>query len=138
MAVTHEPANYARVDWISRAGGISWKEQREGSQGVNMHPEKRWTHGATRLMRQMPKSPKSEIGRWDSWGLGARSFQNDAPHEKCELYTLFNLVHLQSEFKWYEGGPALKPIPPAMLDVDRPVHYLGPEASLAKYAGQGY
>ena len=61
-----------------------------------MHAGKRWTHAATRPMRQNPKSPKSQIGEWDSWRLGARPIQNDAPREKCELYTLFGLAFAPS------------------------------------------
>ena len=57
-----------------------------------MHAGKRWTHAATRPMRQNPKSPKSQIGEWDSWELEARPSQNDAPREKCELCTLFGLA----------------------------------------------
>ena len=57
-----------------------------------MHAGKRWTHAATRPMRQNPKSPKSQIGEWDSWELEARPIQNDAPREKCEFYTLFGLA----------------------------------------------
>ena len=57
-----------------------------------MHAGKRWTHAATRLMRHNPKSPKSQIGEWDSGELEAGPIQNDAPREKCELYTLFGLA----------------------------------------------
>ena len=57
-----------------------------------MHAGKRWTHAATRPMRHNPKSPKSQIGEWDSWELEARPSQNDAPREKCEFYTLFGLA----------------------------------------------
>ena len=57
-----------------------------------MYTGKRWTHAATRPMRQNPKSPKSQIGEWDSWGLGARPIQNDAPNEKCELEVFHELA----------------------------------------------
>lgn len=35
---------------------------------------------------------------------------------------------------WYEGGPLLKPVPPALQDPDRPGHYLGPKEALQQYA----
>ena len=57
-----------------------------------MHAGKRWTHAATRPMRHNPKSPKSQIGEWDSGELEAGPIQNDAPREKCEFYTLFGLA----------------------------------------------
>ena len=40
--------------------------------------------------------------------------------------------------QWYEGGPALKPPPPPVPDPDRPGHYRDPEATLQKYAADGY
>ena len=57
-----------------------------------MHAGKRWTHAATRPMRHNPKSPKSQIGEWDSWELEARPIQNDAPREKCELEVFVSLA----------------------------------------------
>jgi len=39
---------------------------------------------------------------------------------------------------WYPGGPALKPVPPAMHDPDRLGHYLAPEAALMKFAADNY
>ena len=40
--------------------------------------------------------------------------------------------------QWYEEGPSLKPMPPALRDVHRPGHYLEPEPALAKYASANY
>lgn len=40
--------------------------------------------------------------------------------------------------QWYEEGPALKPVPPALHDECRPGHYLDPESSLARYASVNY
>ena len=57
-----------------------------------MHAGKRWTHAAATPMRQNPKSPKSQIGEWDSGELEARPIQNDAPNEKCELKVLHALA----------------------------------------------
>ena len=57
-----------------------------------MHAGKRWTHAAARPMRHNPKSPKSQIGEWDSWELEVGPIQNDAPNEKCELKVLHALA----------------------------------------------
>ena len=57
-----------------------------------MHAGKRWTHAATRPMRHNPKSPKSQIGEWDSGELEARPIQNDAPNEKRDLKVLHALT----------------------------------------------
>eukprot|EP00966_Prymnesium_polylepis_P005532 126917-Prymnesium_polylepis.1 len=39
---------------------------------------------------------------------------------------------------WYDGGPLLKPIPPALHDPERPGHYHEPEAAIQKYASICY
>lgn len=62
-----------------------------------------------------------------------QSFTRCCLNEKC--------MHCRDSprvLQWYEGGPALKPIPPALRDDERPGHYLNPIQALQKYAELNY
>ena len=55
------------------------------------------------------------------------------PSTVCQLCRGSPLVAL-----WYDGGPSLRPVPPALHDPDRPGHYLEPAKALLKYAADNY
>ena len=58
---------------------------------------------------------------------------------RCCLSTTCNLCRNAPRIScWYDGGPALKAVPSALRDPERPGHYLEPEQALMQYAAMSY